>query len=1550
MDEMELKIRLEAETEGYERAISVAKDRLAELAGDEKLLKQSEREITAELNKSIKLYGAESEQVKRLRIALAECGRGQKELAFEIEYATKEMKEQQALLEKTTKAANQNTSAMTKNAKQAESAMSAIKGSFTAIKGLIVGYAGKTLYDALIGSNAEFEQKLTSFEVLLQSAEKAETMMHTLEDFAAKTPLETDDVTTATQLLLGYGLAEDEVIEKMQQLGDLSQGSAEKLNRISLAYGQMLAKGKVAGQELRQMTEAGVPLMQALADSVGVTTGELSKLIEKGKVGIPELNTAIESMTSEGGQFFGMLEKQSQTGAGLLSTIKDNVKMLSREMGEQTFNELKGELDGLLQSLNQMRESGVAKEIGQDIAGAINFVTDFVKILWNLRYVLLTVGAGVISFKAAMAIGPVITSATTAVKALSSAEAIHNLVMGESVLLRNTQTGAITLETAAVAASKTAVEGATVAQVRLNTAMLASPWFLIPAAIVAVGIAMDGLTVTYKEQMDALNDLQSAYDETKGELQSVQSEIEKTNSEIDKIQSKGTLSLTDKKDLQELKEQNAELERRSEILQNELKIQKEQVNQQSIAAVKKRYDTGGRSYTANIFSRQYWSNLFSTDYWEGALSGLQDFGVYANRIIALQVKLNEETKPEKLSKYNEELSEYKAKMADVRAELLKVKEGITETDEAAEQARQQINDQLDFMNKFLFTAEELKKMEFDDLFNSAAFESSKNQLIETAKAGKVTQETLDSYPELIKLMEQTGMTASEVAGEIQGYAKTNVTLEEEMDKVKDRLMDLGGVQEQIREGHVFSYSEIEELREKYEELEPYIKRTADGWEIEKDAVDTLTTGVRFTQDEINTLIRIHPELDGHIKETSDGLYIEKEALDKVGKSAMQLKVDASKSQVEMTLNVLAESSNRIKAFKDEVLAIKNLADAYKVVSKMGAQFGMSAAEMSVAGNFGSANTYEEYVNNVTGGRGMLGLPFIPDAMSKEEFEQLKRDSSALLAAGKEAQKTYEEIEKLEKELGEISAGGVTGSDPKKTGTKKDNSAKEAEKARQERVKAYVDEVAEKTRVDDRWRSQKKAYGQMDLEQEKQFLQNKIADYQYYAAEVCKLEYFTQAEKDQYYKQFMEKADDYALEIFEIDKKIEEERIKVLKAGYDQQVKMSERLIAQREKEGDFTALVEEYENMKAYLEEYYAKGALTAQEHADKLYDIDQSITDAHREAYEQQVSDSEKYISDRNHYEDWGTDTEIQAIERLKKHHEEAYKNRYITYSEYIDKIDNCNQRIYDLEKERMEELVKDMADQLKEKYQNQLDKRVESLKAAAEREKEIAENKRDAVNAAADDELEKIEELIQARKRQKEDDDDNLKLQRLQYKLQYEHDEDNKRSLEKEIKELQEDIEDKEFDREMEDRKAAIQAEKELKLAQIDDVLEYETSASERRIDAITKRYAKKMSDKNIALEVANNLNLGEWEKVGEQIGTAITGAMEAQIRGFLSGVWGGLNDLVGAKKSFGGVTNYNTTNKSVSYSTNVYGPPTKDSIYEINKANKKMQDAAEMRGEWD
>lgn len=299
------------------------------------------------------------------------------------------------------------TKAYAKNAKQGGDTASQLKSAFLMLKGLALGYAGKTLFSALIGSNAEFEQSLTSFEVLLGSAEKAQKMMDELTDFAAVTPLEMPDVTKATNMLLGYGVAAEDVIEVMGRLGDLAQGNAEKLDRVSLAYGQMLAKGKVTGEELRQMVEAGVPLTQALADTIGVTTAEMQKMLEKGEVGIDALNGAITAMTSEGGKFFGMMEKQSKTMSGMFSTLKDDASIFAREVGEESFDYLKTELENLMATISQMEQDGslnaVAKDIGKDIADAVKVLANFVKILWNMKDVLGGAVTGVVAFKVSMA-------------------------------------------------------------------------------------------------------------------------------------------------------------------------------------------------------------------------------------------------------------------------------------------------------------------------------------------------------------------------------------------------------------------------------------------------------------------------------------------------------------------------------------------------------------------------------------------------------------------------------------------------------------------------------------------------------------------------------------------------------------------------------------------------------------------------------------------------------------------------------------------------------------------------------------------------------------------------------------------------------------------------------------------------------------------------------------------------------------------------------------------------------------------------------------------
>ena len=224
--------------------IEKARARLSELTAAGKENSKTAENLRTKIAAMEKTVEKASASIEKNRAKLRENADTQSKLAAQAEAATREI--------------NQQTQAFAKNANQAASTTSQLKNAFTMLKGLALGYAGKTLFNALIGSNADFEQSMTSFDVFLGSAEEAQKMMDELTEFSAKTPLEMPDVTKAANMLMGYGVAAEDVVEIMGRLGDLSQGNAEKLDRVSLAYGQMLAKGKVTGEELRQMVEAQV--------------------------------------------------------------------------------------------------------------------------------------------------------------------------------------------------------------------------------------------------------------------------------------------------------------------------------------------------------------------------------------------------------------------------------------------------------------------------------------------------------------------------------------------------------------------------------------------------------------------------------------------------------------------------------------------------------------------------------------------------------------------------------------------------------------------------------------------------------------------------------------------------------------------------------------------------------------------------------------------------------------------------------------------------------------------------------------------------------------------------------------------------------------------------------------------------------------------------------------------------------------------------------------------------------------------------------------------
>ena len=225
-----------------------------------------------------------------------------------------------------------------------------------AFKGLAVGVTtAGTAMTALLGFgvkyNAEIEQLNTSFEVMTGSAEKAAEITERLKEMGASTPFETKDLAEVTQLLMNYGIEADTAIERMSMLGDISQGSADKMQRIAMAYGQMSSAGKVQLEDIKQMIEAGFNPLSEISQSTGESMASLYDRISDGTLSIEEITASMERSTSAGGKYFKSMEKQSKTLNGQISTLKDNFSSLAGTLA----NDVSGKLStSILPEINQL--------------------------------------------------------------------------------------------------------------------------------------------------------------------------------------------------------------------------------------------------------------------------------------------------------------------------------------------------------------------------------------------------------------------------------------------------------------------------------------------------------------------------------------------------------------------------------------------------------------------------------------------------------------------------------------------------------------------------------------------------------------------------------------------------------------------------------------------------------------------------------------------------------------------------------------------------------------------------------------------------------------------------------------------------------------------------------------------------------------------------------------------------------------------------------------------------------------------------------------------
>lgn len=228
---------------------------------------------------------------------------------------------------------------------RASSTIGGVGTSFTKMAGAVaVGQlavtaftsAASKLLDAgkfAIQSASDFEQNRIAFETMLGSADKAKKLLKDVSDFAAKTPFELPEVVTGAKQLLAYNIEAEKLIPTFNALGNIAAGvGKDKLPQLILAFGQVRAAGKLTGNELRQFTEAGVPLLDELGKKFGKTAGEVKIMVEEGKVGFSDVEAALFGMSQEGGKFFNLMQRQSLTFGGVMSNLSDNFGKLAREI------------------------------------------------------------------------------------------------------------------------------------------------------------------------------------------------------------------------------------------------------------------------------------------------------------------------------------------------------------------------------------------------------------------------------------------------------------------------------------------------------------------------------------------------------------------------------------------------------------------------------------------------------------------------------------------------------------------------------------------------------------------------------------------------------------------------------------------------------------------------------------------------------------------------------------------------------------------------------------------------------------------------------------------------------------------------------------------------------------------------------------------------------------------------------------------------------------------------------------------------------------------
>lgn len=195
--------------------------------------------------------------------------------------------------------------------------------------------------------HGEFQQIEIALETILGNEREAATLMNQLRETAAKTPFYMKGIANGAKQLLAYGEDAATVNETLIKLGNIAAGLSQPLGDLVYLYGTTMTQGRLYTQDFNQFVGRGIPMIKELAEYFGVAESEVRGLVEAGKVGFPEVQAVISSLTEEGGMFFNLMEKQSTSVIGKISNLGDAWDAALDKMGESSEGFIYTGIEGL---------------------------------------------------------------------------------------------------------------------------------------------------------------------------------------------------------------------------------------------------------------------------------------------------------------------------------------------------------------------------------------------------------------------------------------------------------------------------------------------------------------------------------------------------------------------------------------------------------------------------------------------------------------------------------------------------------------------------------------------------------------------------------------------------------------------------------------------------------------------------------------------------------------------------------------------------------------------------------------------------------------------------------------------------------------------------------------------------------------------------------------------------------------------------------------------------------------------------------------------------